>query len=146
VIKKGVVETSDQKARFSEMIIRDHFEKNPIDLAGENKLSHCDGICPNGKTYDVKSSKFYNKGCYAFGIHNKYKEKIEIYYLLAFNEDRTKLEYAWRIYSWEVVEKDTFYVGISHSYKFNIENMKEFEITEKIRAVLDKYEFFNKIK
>lgn len=37
-----------------EIIVRDRFKRHPVDLAGENKGSHCDGICPNGKNYDVK--------------------------------------------------------------------------------------------
>lgn len=148
MVKRGIIETSDQKARFSEMIIRDHFEKNSVDLSGENKNSPCDGICPNGKIYDVKSSGLSFKDRYwHFDTGNRYKDNIEIYYLLALNRDYTELIYAWRV-SGEIVEKDDIYIGInswSHA-KVNIENMKEFDITEKMREVLGKYGFFNKVK
>lgn len=143
MVKKGVLVTSNQKGRFAEIIIRDHFKKNPVDLAEENRNSHCDGICPNGMSYDVKSSKFY--GTYwSFGTNNKYKEKIEIYYFLAFNEDYTELKYVWRVSAWEIVEKDNFYVGLNYNYEFNVKNMKKYDITDKVRDVLKKYEFFNK--
>lgn len=96
IVQKGILLTNEQKARFTEMIVRDHFERHPVDLAGENKLSPCDGICPNGRFYDVKSSSL-NGYFWQFGTKNKYKEKIELYYFLAFNEDWTKLEHGWRI-------------------------------------------------
>lgn len=139
-VKNGIIETNDQKARFSEMIVRDNFKKNPIDLAGDNKLSHCDGICPNGKTYDVKSSSIRENKWWMFGTKNKYREEIEIYYLLAFNEDYTELKYAWRVPG-EMVEKDFFKVIVYNSSraKFCIGNMKEYDITEKLRDVLKEY-------
>lgn len=146
MIKKGVLETANQKGRFAEIIIRDHFDKHSIDLAEENCRNPYDGICPNNKIYDVKSSKFNEEwGHWQFGTKNKYKDDIEIYYLLAFNKDYTELMYAWRIPG-EVVEKDTFYVGLSHNYEFDIKYMEEYDITYKIREVLGKYEFLNKCK
>jgi hypothetical protein len=150
IVKKGVLVTNLQKGRFGEIIVRDHFKGHPVDLAGENNRSPCDGICPNGKTYDVKSSILHTDygGYYHYGNCNKYKDKIEIYYILAFNKNYSKLEYAWRVTGWEVIEKDYFDVYVnSHSRaKFTIENMKEYDITDKIRDVLEKYEFFNKVK
>ena len=140
MVRKGIIETIDQKRRFSEMIVRDHFKEKPVDLAGENCHSHCDGICPNGKYYDVKSSGLHNDTQYIFGTNNKYKEKIEIYYLLAFNEDYTKLNYGWRIPG-EIVEKDRFLVGLGYRAKYNIGNMKQYDITDKLNTVLREYEF-----
>ncbi len=137
MVKKGIIETDDQKARFAEIIVRDHFKQHPIDLAGENKLSSYDGICPNRKTYDVKGSGLsFNGRYYYFRIGNKYKDDIEIYYFLAFNEDWTKLKYAWRVPG-EIIESDNFCIGLDHSYEFNIDNMKEYNITDIIRHVLD---------
>ena len=146
MVKRGIVETTDQKRRFSEMIIRDNFDNPSVDLAGENQNSLCDGICPNGKTYDVKSSSLgKQRNRYTFGTENKYKEEIEIYYLLGFNKDWTKLDYGWRIPG-EIVESSRFYVGFNSNYEFNIESMKQYDITEKLREVLNKYDFFNKLK
>lgn len=146
MVKKGVIKTQNQKARFTEMIIRDHFEKHPTDLAGKNCKSPYDGICPNGLYYDVKSSKLHKeRDCYTFVTNNKYKEEIEIYYLLGFNKDWTKLDYGWRIPG-EIVESDNFIVGLNPSYKFDIEDIEKYNITDKLREVLEKYEFFSKIK
>lgn len=100
MVKNGVLATNHQKARLAEILVRNHFENNPIDIAGENQNSHYDGICPNGKTYDVKSSGLLvhnNKIYYNFCIDNKFKDEIEIFYLLAFNKNYTKLDYAWRV-------------------------------------------------
>lgn len=35
--------------------------------------------------------------------------------------------------TWIVIDKDKFKVGLSFSYEFNIENMKEYYITDKIK-------------
>lgn len=142
IVKNGSIETNIQKERFAEICIIRHFVQHPIDLAGKNRNSPCDGICPNGLTYDVKSSSLYKIGDhFAFGIrrHDKEVEKIEIHYLLAFNEDYTKLMYAWRIPTSEIIHRDTLYVGLN-SYsraEFTTENMKKYDITEKIREFLN---------
>jgi hypothetical protein len=145
MVRKGIVETDQQKARFSEIIIRDNFVNPSIDLAGKNQCSPCDGICPNGKTYDVKSSGLHCDTQYIFRTNNKHKEEIEIYYLLGFNENYTELMYAWRIPG-EIAEKDNFIVGLKSRAKFNVRNMKQYDITEELREVLIKYGYFEKIK
>jgi hypothetical protein len=144
MVKKGIVETENQKARFSEIIIRDNFDNPSIDLAGENCLSPCDGICPNGKTYDVKSSKLYDTH-YAFSTKNKHKDEIEIYYLLGFNEDYTKLDYGWRIPG-EIIESDNFYIGLNPSHEFDVEDMEKYDITDELREILIKNGYFEKIE
>lgn len=129
MVKKGILDTVDQKARKAEIMVRNHFKNNPIDLSGYNKLSPCDGICPNGKTYDVKGSSLLEyKGWlyWLFNISNKHKEKIEIYYFLAFSIDYTKLKYAWRVPG-EMVKKD-FYISVSRAES----DMKEYDITNKL--------------
>jgi hypothetical protein len=136
IVKKGVIETADQKARFSEIIVRDHFERYPVDLAGENKNSPCDGICPNGKIYDVKSSAL-DGTIYNFHTGNKYGERIEIYYLLGFkNENYRKLNHGWRIPG-EIVDRESVHIGIRG--RLNIYNMEKYEITDKLRDILTKY-------
>lgn len=138
MVKNGTLETSSQKARFAETIVIDHFKEHPIDLAGKNCNNPCDGVCPNGKTYDVKSSKFYKKGYWSFGTNNKYKKEIEIYYFLAFNEDWTRLRYGWRVPG-EIAGKDNFYIGLNPSYEFDLEDMEDYDITDKLRDILGKY-------
>ena len=140
-VGKGIAETNFQKARLSEIRVRDHFKQHPVDLAGENCNSPCDGICPNGKMYDVKSSKFYaeKRGFYDFHMYNKYKDDIEIYYLLGFNEDYSRLRHGWRIPG-EIVEKDRFRVSfnnISIRGAYNIENMEEYNVTDKLLEILE---------
>lgn len=135
MVKKGIIETDNQKARLAEIKVKNHFKIHPVDLAGENCKSPWDGICPNGMNYDVKSSKLYFKGNYKFATRNKYKEEIEIYYLLGFNEDYTKLNYGWRIPG-EIVDKDWFNVGSSSKSKFDIDDMEKYNITDKLTNIL----------
>ncbi len=137
--KLNILDNNYQKGRQSEIIVINHFKNSPIDLSGENCISHCDGICPNGKTYDVKSSKLHNigNGVFHFDIRNKYKDKIEIFYCLGFNENRTKLMYSWRIPN-IVINKDYIKIFISPSEaEFNTHNMKKFEITDKIKEIFN---------
>ena len=151
MVKKGVLSNSVQKGRLGEIIVRDHFEKNSTDLAGENQNSPCDGICPNGKTYDVKSSKFYNWGnrkYFIFKVNNKHKNEIEIYYFLGFSEDYTELICAYRVSTndiWDFIDNDHIRIGFSLKYRFNVENMKK-DITCQIRGILDRYGYFEKIR
>lgn len=133
MIKKGILDTSQQKARLFERYVIKHFEHKPKDLSGENQNSPCDGICPKGKIYDVKSSNLRDNKHYRFNTRNKYREEIEYYYFGAFNSDWTKLGYVWRVPG-EIVEKDYFIVRLN-SGEFNIENMKEYEITNKFRDI-----------
>ena len=135
-VKKGVLTTNQQKARLSEIIIRDHFEKHPVDSAGENYLSPCDGICPNGKTYDVKGSKLYEDKYYHFVTKNRYKEEIEIYYFLAFDDDYTKLKHGWRVPG-EIVENDRFIIGLTRNCRYSIDNMKKYDITDKLKDIFE---------
>lgn len=137
LVKKGIVKTYQQKARLAEIIVKDHFKENPVDLAGKNQNSSCDGICPNGKSYDVKSSALHIGGILSFGTANKHREDIEIYYFLGFNEYYTKLMHAWRVPG-ELVKESMFHVGLTSQSrrKFTIENMKEYEITEKLKEMI----------
>lgn len=140
VVIQGIITTCRQKARLAEIKVLEHFKKLNIDFAGENCNSPCDGMCPNGKMYDVKSSELHDGTRYKFGTDNKYKEEIEIYYFLAFSKDYTKLDYGWRVPG-EMVESSMFHVGLSNSYKFNIGNMEEYDITDKLRDVLGRNVF-----
>jgi Homing endonuclease associated repeat len=136
MVKKGVLVTNNQKARLAEIKVINHFKQHPTDLAGENPRSPCDGICPNGKTYDVKGSKLYKGRYYNFNTKNKYREEIEIYYFLGFNEDFTELQHAWRVPG-EMVDKGSF--AIAHiCVQYNsrcIESMKEYDITDRIKEI-----------
>lgn len=124
------------RGRKAEINVLNHFKQHPVDLSGENQNSYCDGICPNGMTYDVKSAKLQKeRKYYHFNTGNKDKdddkEAIQWYYILALNDDGT-IRYAWRIPG-EMTESDHFYIGLNSSYEFNVENMKEYDITEQLK-------------
>lgn len=138
-IRKGVVVTKQQKARLAEIFVKEHFAKKDkvVDLSGKNCNSPYDGICPNDMQYDVKSSKLYKYGYWKFNIHNIYKEEINWYYLLAFNENYSEMIHAWRlpaIYFIEDIEKGWIYIG-----KYNIESMKQYEITERFVPLFENW-------
>lgn len=44
------------------------------------------------------------------------------------------------------VEKNDLIVGLKSNYEFSAKSMKVYDITDKIREVLKKYDFFNKVK
>jgi CRISPR/Cas system CSM-associated protein Csm4 (group 5 of RAMP superfamily) len=134
MVNKGVLENNTQKGRYGEIKVLNHFKQHPIDLSGNNSISHCDGICPNGMLYDVKSAAISKSGYY-FRTANKFKEEIEIYYLLAFNENYQKLDYGWRIPG-ELAERNGFYVGQTYNSEYNIQNLEEYDITDKIKDIL----------
>lgn len=121
------------RSREAEVKVINHFKECPIDLSGENAGSPFDGICPNGLIYDVKSSRLhrYRGDFYQFGTHNKYKEHIQIYYLLALNDDGS-IKYVWRIPG-EIAETNSLRVGFSSDGKFNIKNMEKYNITDKFK-------------
>ena len=137
MIKRGYIETSDQKGRLGEIFVFEHFNDIGYDLSGENKNSPCDGICPKGYNYDVKTSYFINSLFWRFHLDSVGIDEIEWFYLLAFNEDYTKLLFAWRIPALDLVEyieKGQIRIGAS-----NLENLREYEITEKIKRVYEKW-------
>lgn len=137
MVRKGVVKTENQKARLAEIFVREHFDdvEKVVDLSGTNCDSPFDGICPKGKIYDVKSSKLGNdRDRWIFNILNIHKDEIEWYYLLAFNGDYSELLHVWRISAWEFmedIENGYLHIGIGNNYINNIENMKQYDITEK---------------
>lgn len=93
-------------------------------------------ICPDGKLYDVKSSKFRGTG-WLFNTRNEYKGKIDIYYFLAFNKDNTELVHGWKVPG-EIIKKDWCYVGMSPSdAEFTLHSMKEYDYTGKLRDILN---------
>lgn len=141
--RRGVIETLQQKGRLGEIFVIDHFnEIGSIDLSGENSNSSCDGICPKGYGYDVKTAYFgYERSCWLFNLKNTNIDKIDWFYLLAFNEDFTELLYAWRIPASDLmgeIEKGRILIGLDNAYANNIKNLKEYEITEKIKPVCEK--------
>lgn len=138
MIDKGIVlENTQYRARIFELYVKDHFIEESIDLSGKNRNSPYDGVCPNSQTYDAKSAKFdvkYNWWEYMLG--NMYREDIEWFYLGAFDKDFGKLIYVWRIPG-IFIEGNTLRIGLKNNLRYNVENMKIYEITEKFD--LDKF-------
>lgn len=135
MVRKGIVETSIQKGRWFEILVKEHFENESKDLSGENSHSSCDRICPTGQKYEAKSSRLYEDGYWYFKTNN---EETDWYYLGAFNEDYTKLLHVWLI-PWDF-PGNFMKVGVSNDYKYNVENMEEYEITDKFLKIADKFQ------
>lgn len=139
-IKKGYWPNNVSKGRWFEIIIIEMFGNKSIDLSGKNRHNYCDGICPNGQIYDAKSARLDIMGFWHFTTRSKDKdddkEAIQWYYFGAFNKDFTELLYVWRVPG-EIVEDDHFYVGTRDKFKFNLENMKGYDITDEFKKLLD---------
>lgn len=134
MVKKGIIETRQQKARLSEICILNHFNtKGSIDISGNNCNSPFDGICPKGETYDVKSSSLLID-YWIFNIDNKYREDIEWLYLCAYDKYYKNLLYVWRVPG-NFTDKDKLYIGLDNNREFNIRNMEEYDITKKFKEI-----------
>lgn len=134
MVKKGIVETSQQKARLSEIYILNHFnKKGSIDLSGNNCKSPFDGICPEGETYDVKSSSLLIDR-WIFDLDNTYREDIKWLYLCAFDKYYNNLLYVWRVPS-TFTDQNKLYIELDNNREFNIKNMEEYDITEKFKEI-----------
>lgn len=136
IVRKGIIETSRQKARLSEIFVLEHFiDEGATDLSGESCNSHVDGICPKGQIYDVKSSGLnFNGRHWSFYLDKG--EEVGFYYLLAFNEDYSELIHVWRI-PWNFTDKNFINIGLNSNYEYNLENMKGFDITKKFKDVFN---------
>lgn len=116
-------------SRFFEILVKEHLGQESIDLSGKNCISPFDGICPNGNIYDAKCSALIKETFWYYHFLNKRKEDIEYFYLGAFNKDYTKLIHVWRVPG-EIIEENAIRIGLKNNYKYNVNNMKEYEITE----------------
>lgn len=130
MIKKCVMPDTNHKGRLFELYVKRHFEKEIVDLSGQNHCSPFDGICPEGMIYDAKSSYLSRYG-WQYHFKNKEKEDIEWYYLGAFNEYFMKLLHVWLIPG-EFVESNHLHIGLGiYGSKFSVKNMKIFEISDR---------------
>ena len=59
---------------------------------------------------------------------------VDFYYLGAFDKDYKKLLRVWRIPE-GFIDGPTLYIGFDSNYTYNVENMKEYEITEKFKDI-----------
>lgn len=139
MVRKGIIETENQKGRLFEIFVLEHFvTKDAIDLSGENRSSFADGICPKGQVYDAKSIALKND-CYTFVLKSKYREKIDYFYLGAFDKDYSRLDYVWRIPGGFT---DNDYLTISlYGYRggYSVDNMKEYETTPEFTEIFENW-------
>lgn len=134
MVRKGILETNNQKGRLFELYISEHFTERSIDLAGDNCNNPIDGICPKGQTYSTKSAALADNRHWNFRLYNAHRDEIDWFYFGAFDKNYKKLMYAWRV-TGDFVDEDYLYVGIENSYEYNLENMKEFDITDKFKDI-----------
>lgn len=140
MLENGDLSKNIYRGRLVEILVVRMFGDGAIDLSGENYLSYCDGISPCGHIYEVKSAGLLRGKYWTFDTGNKDKdddkEAIEFYYFVAFNKDFTKLFYAWMVPG-EIAEGNSFTVNFDCKGKFNVENMKEYDITDEFKKVFN---------
>lgn len=138
IVRKGILETTNQKARLAEIFVLEHFADGiPIDFSGENRDSFIDGVCPNDLIYDVKSSKLYEDKYWTFLLDKG--EDVDFYYLLAFNRYWTELLHVWRVrWNFAYVSK-LYYIGLNNNYEYNLENTEKYEITVEFIDVFENW-------
>lgn len=127
VIQKGVLQSNYHKGRLAELIIFNSFKDKhkAIDFSGINCNSILDGLCPRGKTYDVKSAKLTPNKNYPdsrgwfFHFRNKQIEKIEYFYLVALDKNYENLYYIWLIPRELIEGKDTLYINFNNAYRYD---------------------------
>lgn len=136
VIKKGIIETTNQKGRSFELKVLKYLGENTLDLAKDSYNSPCDGIFED-HTYDAKSSKLHNGKYWLLRFENMQKDFIQTYYLGLYDKNFEKLLYVLKIHACDfvkVIEKGYVYIGIVDSYyEFNIDNMWQYNITEEFK-------------
>lgn len=139
LIKKGIINNTNDKGRLFELCVKEHFEKESTDLAGEKHTNPYDGICPTGQKYDAKSCAIRKEIYYFFRLKKLVRNCW--YYLGGYSKNYEELSYVWRIYGSNIEdmlqEKDGIYIGISNSSKHNIINMKKFDITNRFKEVYE---------
>lgn len=127
VVKEGKLPSGYHKGRLGELLVFNSFkDKNKaVDLSGTNCNSIFDGLCPKGKSYDVKTAslvfneKYIDSGGFAFHLRNREIKKIDYFYLVAVDEEYTKVYYIWLIPRKDIENvKDTLYISLSkvHTY------------------------------
>jgi hypothetical protein len=128
MIKKGIFSDTNQKGRQAELHIAENDEKDGTDLSGENCLNHIDGISKNNEPYDVKGSKLYDRyGGYWQFVIDKF-EDVNFYYLIGYDKERKNILHKWKISSYDFIDIDYLVIGNNNSWRYNLENMKEFEL------------------
>lgn len=134
LVRKGLIDSKHRKGRLAEIFVMEHFaDEGAIDLAGKNCNSSYDGICPKKQKFDVKGSAFRNRiknGSWNFNLD----KVVDYYYLLAFNEDYSELEHAWRIPTQDFADIQHLQITIKR-----LEKMRKYEITDKFSLSFDNW-------
>ncbi len=141
------VVNSTTKARQCESQVFNSFKNSgAVDLAGENRSSPFDGLCPKGKLYDAKSSKLYMTGGVSFWKYVSTKKQLDeadYFFLGAYDENHKKLLFMWRVDRKFMRNRMYVNIGNNSTYEHNIINMKEYDITERFIENVTKEEVSN---
>lgn len=122
MVRKGIIETDNQKARQSELYVLENDEKGATDLSRNNHWSVIDGISKKDYTYDVKSSKLVRGKFWNFCLD----KRVDFYYLLGYDKDRKNLLHKWKVPGY--FSEGDIQIGNNNYYTYNLENMREYEI------------------
>lgn len=122
------------RGRQGELQILSEFGIGAVDLSGKDRHSSCDGICPKGEYYDVKSASLGNdrNGYRGWAYTIKINQIIDADYIFlrAYKDkDFTKFpKYRWRI-PIELIEGKTsiFIYDDENKGIYNTKTMKKYE-------------------
>lgn len=103
------------KGRAAELLVLNQFKKtNAVDLSGRNHQSPFDGICPNDKNYDVKSSKLCKQSYYydawKFDLRNTCRDRIDYYFMVGYDNNRVEMLHTWMIPSGVIEKKNALVI------------------------------------
>jgi hypothetical protein len=125
--------TSTYKGRKSELsVLRSFTQEGAVDLSGNNYTSAYDGICPTGKTYDVKCSKLNSGGCWIYNVNHQ--DITDYYYLIGYDYKHIELLRVWLVPSDAITRCSKFHIC---SGTYGISKWKQYEITDKFKAVIE---------
>lgn len=129
------------RGRLGEIQTINEFKKEgAIDLSGIDRKSSCDGMCPKGELYDVKSASLRHYKQYqtnthdgwgwAYSISEKQLKGASYLFIRAYEtSDFSKQpKYKWRIPIEILNNRKSLFIYKNGDYgRFNIKNMKQYE-------------------
>lgn len=111
--------------------------KGAKDLSGLNRISTCDGICPNGEMFDTKSSSLTTdkngKLGWPYSIKISQLEEADNIFLRAYvDKDFTKKPlHIWKVPIDFIDNRQSIFIYRDNKNgMYNVENMKKYEIKE----------------
>lgn len=134
------VSNENHKGRLGEIQTINEFRKEgAVDLSGQNRHSTCDGQCPKGELYDVKSASLRHYKQYqtnthdgwgwAYSISEKQLKEASYLFLRAYetSDFNKPPKYKWRIPIEILNNRKSLFVYKNDNGRFYIKNMKKYE-------------------